>query len=264
MFMMCWFYCIPFMKGLFFAFGPLLIAFSLFVLKRGVRQSRPGLRQLAFMMMLLAVMKMFTVDIYLMRDVLPCGADRFLSICNTADFKKLQGAGLVLLAVCGFLLVNLYRNFANNKPQRIVTPDQARLSFWANLSISFVMLLIFWLAAPWAGFLTVGYVPDLFLQVPWQYLAFLNIVILLQGFWKLEDCGALHHSIDKNRRGYQSRVWTAKDTLWVSVVLFLIALALSYASNDVLSSAMPEKGSHSIPFEKVNMKDVPGFRYPGK
>jgi hypothetical protein len=234
MLMMCWFYCIPFAKGLFFATAPLLIVFSLFALKRGVRQSRPFLRQAAFLLIFASTLKIFTVDVYLAREKLLC--DVFSFGCSSSGFKIFQALGLVLLAGASFGLLNLYRGFSRNRRQDKTTPEQVHLRFWANLSISLVMVLVFWVAAPWVGFLTIGHVPQLFMQVPWQNLAMMNIAVLLTGFWKLEDCNWIYQSIrHKPDRNRPDRVWTPKDTLWMSVILFLIALAFSYASNDVLS-----------------------------
>ena len=242
MLMMCWFYCIPFAKAFFFASAPLLILLSMFILKRGIRQSRVGLRQLAFLLMFFAILKMFTIDIYLARYYILCA----FGTCNdTGLFKSVQFAGLIALVFGSLFLFNLYRSFAKNRPQKEVTPDQVNLSFWANLSISLVIMLILWLAAPWAGYLTVGHVPQFFMQVPWQYLAIINIFVLLMGFWKLEDCIWIYSPKEKKAKNHQINVWTVKDTLWVSVILFAIALAFSYASNDVLSSAMPEKNSEA-------------------
>ncbi len=240
MLMMCWFYCIPFAKGLFFASAPIFVLFSLFVLKRGIRRSRPGLRQFAFLLIFAAILKIFTVDIYMARGVL-C---KFFSACNGRGYDILQAAGLAALVLCSLILFNIYRSFIHNRKQRGFTPEEVNLPLWANLSISLVMVLIFWLAAPWAGYLTVGHVPQFFMQVPWQLLAVLNIIVLLLGFWKLEDCTWVYDPGEKSRKKYQLNVWTAKDTLWVSVVLFLIALAFSYASNDVLSTSLPQQGSH--------------------
>src|ERR1035437_2582088 len=111
MLMMCWFYCIPFAKGFFFASGLLLLLFSLFVLKRGIRQSRSGLRQFAFMLMFLAILKMCTVDIYLLREYLLFTFDKGH---DTGFFKKVQGGGLIALVVCSLFLFNLYRSFAQD------------------------------------------------------------------------------------------------------------------------------------------------------
>lgn len=261
MLMMCWFYCIPFAKGLFFASGLLFILLALFILKRGVRQSRLGLRQMAFALIFIAIVKMFIVDIYLLRSVLTCGAGKLIESCSAQSFRAVQGAGLVALGICGFLLFNTYRGFVRERPQVRLMPEQVHLSFWANLSITLVMVLILWLAAPWVGYLTVGHVPALFMKVPWQHLAVMNVVVLLWGFWRLEDCTWTYDPAKKDQKSYKVNVWTVKDTLWVSVVLFLIALALSYASNDVLSSTVAPPGSHmNISLDSVDLNGlVPGF-----
>jgi hypothetical protein len=256
MLMMCWFYCIPFAKGLFFASPFLLILFSLFTLKRGIRQSRSALRQTAFLLIFIAILKIFTVDLYLLRDELLCGIERFSSACNARGFKILQASGLVLLALCGVVLINLYRSFLHNRRQKEITPEQVHLHFWANAGMCLVMLLVLWLAAPWVGYLTVGHVPQLFMNVPWQHLAVLNTAVLLIGFWKLEDCSWLYDPSHKNKKKYQTRVWTPKDTLWLSVILFLITLAFSYASSDVLSSSPHTRESNHI---QINKEDISNF-----
>jgi len=261
MLMMCWFYCIPFAKGFFFAFAPILFLFSLFVLKRGVRQSRPGLRQFAFLLILIAFLKLFTVDFYFLREPL-CEIKKFPFPCNAEGFKKFQVTGLVLLTVCSMVLFNSYRSFLHNRKRMDVTPAQVHLPFWSNLSISLVMMLIFWLAAPWAGYLTVGHVPKFFLQIPWQHLAVLNIFVLLVGFWKLEDCSWIYDPTKKTKK-HVVNVWTAKDTLWVSLILFLITLAFSYASNDVLSNSLPKgKNAFQTQIDHIGLRDIGAAEFP--
>jgi hypothetical protein len=255
MLMMCWFYCIPFAKGLFFASSFLLIIFSLFVLKRGIRQSRSALRQTAFLLMFIAILKIFTVDIYLLKDKLLCGTPWLLSACNARGFKILQASGLVVLALLSVVLINLYRSFIHNRRQKEIMPEQVYLRFWSNCGMFLVMLLVLWLAAPWVGYLTVGHAPQIFMNVPWQHLAILNTVVLLIGFWKLEDCNWLYNPSQKNKKKYQSRVWTPKDTLWLSVILFLITLAFSYASSDVLSSSHVHD-SNTIQINKEDLSNV--------
>jgi len=247
MLMMCWFYCVPLAKGLFFAFSLLLILFSLFMLKRGIRQSRSALRQTAFLLIFFAVVKIFTVDLYLLREKILCGDGLFPSGCNDTGFKLLMLSGLIVLSLSSLAIFNIYRGFILDRKQASVTPEKARLPLWANLSLFLVVVLILWLAAPWVGYLTVGHAPGLFMQVPWQHLAVLNIIVLLMGFWKLEDCSWIYHPAEKMQKKHLSHVWTPKDTLWLSVILFLIALAFSYASSDVLSEAgsrKSEAGSH--------------------
>ena len=262
MLMMCFFYCIPFSKGLFFAFAPMLILFSLFVLKRGIRQSRPRLRQMAFLLMFLAFLKMFTVDIYFLRDTLLCGIGLLSSACDAEGFKVLQISGFVTLLLLSLGLRHVYHLFNRVLTQSNLSSEQGRIKIWANLSMALVSVLMIWLIAPWIGFLTVGHVPKLFMQVPWQHLAVLNAAILLIGFWKLEDYKWVYDPSDAARKKYNNRVWTAKDTLWLSGLLFLITLAFCYASSDALSTKPSKKKTHI----QIDMPDMdsfgPGFRMP--
>ena len=151
---------------------------------------------------------------------------------------------LLMLALCSFGLLNVYRCFVNDRKQIELTPEEVHLELWANVSAFLAIMLILWLAAPWVGYLTIGYVPKFFIDVPWHHLAILELAILLIGFWKLEDCSWAYDPEKKNKKSHLDRTWTPKDTLWVSVVLFLITLAFSYASNDVLSAVTPSKGRH--------------------
>ncbi len=263
MLMMCWFYCVPFAKALFFAFSLLLVLFALFALKRGVCRARPGLRQLSFLLMFTALLKMCTVDVYLLREHLLCTiGSRW---CTATGFKMLQGGALVLLLVSSVLLFNIYRGFVRERRVREVMPEENHLFLWTNAGMSLVLLLILWLAAPWFGFLTVGHVPAFFMNVPWQYLAMLETAVLLVGFWKLEDCGWLYDPAATHKKRYETRVWTPKDTLNLSVMLFLIALAFSYVSSDVLSPTTRRSTSSSVPslsFEDLDR--IKGFHMPGR
>lgn len=233
MLMICWYYCVPLVKGLFFALSALLILFALFMLKRGIRQSRLPLRQGAFVLIFLAIMKTLILDLYLWRESLLCGTGWLQAGCNTAGFIVLQLLGLVALLPASFYLFRAYHGFIRNPPQLQMTPQQARLDFWANLGMGMSCLMIVWLAAPWIGYLTVGYVPQIFLQIPWQVLALVTTGVLLRGFWKLEDCTVVSYSIGKNKRTV--RTWTPKDTLYLAVTFFLATAGLSYVSSDVLS-----------------------------
>lgn len=266
MLMICWFYCVPFARGLFFASSGLLFLFSLFVLKRGIRQSRTGLRQAAFLLMFLAALKIFTVDIYLLREKILCGTGLFPSGCTATGFKILLLSGLAAAALSSLAIFNAYRGFLRDRRQASVTPEQARLTLWANLSLSLVVILALWLAAPWVGYLTVGHAPGLFMRVPWQHLAVLNIVVLLTGFWKLEDCNWIYQPEERLKKKHLTRVWTARDTLWLSVILFLIALVFSYVSNDVLSEAgsrNPEAGRR-FQMDRLDFSGPGGgFHLPG-
>ena len=261
MLMMCWFYGVPFVKGLFFTSSLLLFLFSVFALKRGVRQSRSALRGVAFFLMFIAFLKLFTVDVYILKEYLLCDLGVFPFFCSAKGFKIFLMTSLLVLALCSFGLFNVYRYFVNDREQVEFTPEQVKLELWANTSIFLVIVLILWLAAPWAGYLTVGYVPKFFMDVPWQHLALLEFAILLIGFWKLEDCSWAYNPEKKNKKSHINRTWTPKDTLWVSVVLFLITLAFSYASNDVLSAATPSRGGH-FRFNTDDIDFLSMLRYP--
>ena len=253
MLMLCWFYCIPFAKLAFFASGPFLFVLAMFALKRGVRQQRGTLRQVAFFMMFAALMKMTTVDIYFLRPDLLC---RFNGCHDGGFFRYVQVGGLAALVLLSLFLFNMYRSFAHDKPQKRITPEQVHLSLWANIGL--LLVLIAWLAAPWAGYLTVGHIPAFFVRIPWQHLAELDVVILLIGFWKLEDCVWTYDPAERKKRGFKIDVWTAKDTLWVSVVLLLIGLGLSYISHDVLSMNTPSHSAH-INVNLDNLDKLKGF-----
>ena len=226
MLMMCWFYCIPLLKGIFFASGFLLILFSFFVLKRGIRRSRLILRQMAFFFIFTALLKILTVDVYLLRDKILCATDGFFDACNVRGFQLLQGGGLVILVLSSLALFALYPRFLQERSRNTQSSEEAHIRLWANSGMLLVILLIVWAVAPWVGYLTVGHVPQLFSDVPWQYLANITVPVLLFGFWKQEDC-------EEEGRGQHS--WIARDTLWMAAILFLIAVAFSYASQDVLS-----------------------------
>ena len=255
MLMIFWFYGVPFVKGLFFASSLLLLLFSVFALKRGVRQSRKTLRDVAFFLMLTAFLKFFIVDAYMLKEHLLCGTNVSSSFCNATGFKIFQILGLVLLVLFSFGLFSVYRRFIDDKYQIELIPEQVNLKFWANISIVLIIILILWLIAPWAGYLTVGYVPKIFIDVPWQHLAFLEMVLLLIGFWKLEDCRWSYDPEKKGKKAHLNRTWTSKDTLWLSFTLFLITLAFSYASNDVLSDVTPSRGGHLLfRIKDINLK----------
>jgi len=255
MLVMFWFYGVSFVKWLFFASSLLLLLFSVFALKRGVRQSRKMLRDVAFFLMLTAFLKIFIVDVYMLKKYLLCDINVSSSFCNATGFKIFQMSGLVLLVLCSLGLFNVYRYFINDKYQIELIPEQVNLKFWANISMVLVIILILWLMAPWAGYLTVGYVPKIFMDVPWQHLAFLETILLLIGFWKLEDCRWIYDPEKKGKKAYINNAWTPKDTLWLSFTLFLITLAFSYASNDALSDVTPSRSGHfQFQIKDINLK----------
>jgi len=234
MFMMCWNYCIPFFKGLFFLLSPLLLILSMFVLKRGVNQRRPALRQFAFLMIFVSFLKSFTLDIYMLRDKILCNDLLFSFACNGTGFKSLQILGLVLLAASSFVVFKIYLTFVKERKVVYHTAKKLKLRLLANIGLWMAVFLMLWLATPWVGYLTVGSVPKFFVQAPWGAYSIINAIVLGVCFWRYEDC--VEHARAYGKKATK-KVWTPKDTLWIAVFLLLITTAFFYASDDVLSKA---------------------------
>jgi hypothetical protein len=238
MLMICWFYCIPFAKVLYFAAGGLVVLFSLFLLRRGVRVSSRTMRQWAFALMFLSAIKIFVFDIRLARDYILCGVQPMLPFgCSKTGFMILELGGLVLLVLCSAVLFQFYRLYMRDVKRKPCKPEDVNLRFWADASMVCVCAMIVWTMAPWVGYLTVGRVPALFTQVQWQFFAIANFILLLIGFWKVESCDwDFDPKAKMTMRSKQAaNLWTPRDTLWLNVFLYLVTLALSYVAHDILS-----------------------------
>ena len=106
MLMLCWFYCIPFMKMLYYASAPLLMVFALFVLKRGIYRARPGLRQTAFAILFFAAVKLWVFDLRDLDEHVVCvtGMKIVQVLCTPAGFKVIGIIGLLGLCGTSYLL----------------------------------------------------------------------------------------------------------------------------------------------------------------
>lgn len=239
MVMLCWFYCIPFMEFLYYAAGPALFIFSLFVLKRGIRMARKNLRTLSYGLMAISAIKVFLFDLHLYNQDLFCGFSASLKqiACNPDMLAASKVIGILFLLLSGFGIYSLQRRYAEVHGVTTTTIEAVRLRFWANTSMWCVSIMVLWQLAPWVGSLTVGYVPAVFTAVPWQMLAFVNMALLLVGFWKVESCNWVRsRGQNTTKLRYVNNVWTPKDTLWMSLSVFLVTLALSYVAHDVMTT----------------------------
>jgi len=245
MLMLCYFYCIPAAKFLYFAFGPILFLCAMFALKRGTRNQRPGLRMAAFIMMFCATIKTFIIDLFISTPVmkvdlketacslynlplLECGAD------NMHAVRIIQVAGLIIFALIMVALAHFYTVCMPPRKQRDTKPEEVHLRFFANLAFISILVMIAWQLAPWVGYLTVGCIPKLFTYVKWQELALFDLGALIVGFWKLESCIWQFKVSEKERMKHLQDTWTPKDTLWMSVFLYLLTIGLAYVSHDIL------------------------------
>lgn len=242
MLMLCWFYCIPFAKFFYFALSGLMFIIALFALKRGIYTHRPGLRQFAFILMFIAAFKTLMIDFRMQKQYILCdylGSGRQnppLFPCSGKGMMAADFVGMLLFVLASLFLFYLYKVYMPEKKRELLTPDQVHLHFWTNLSLGFVVVMICWLTAPWFGYLTVGHVPKIFLQIPWQNFAIGNLGLLLICFWKSESCVWTYSLTQKNKMQYLTNTWTARDTLWMNLFLYCIALGFSYISHDVLTT----------------------------
>lgn len=248
MLMMCWFYCFDFAWFLYYASAPFLFLCAMFALKRGLRNQRKGLRKAAFAMMLAASTKLFLID----PIFLTSGVKR--GLCKVAPKLGALGCdvagrgdhfirigGMVLFLIVGYAIYEYYKVCIPDRKPKDTTPEQVHLRFWANFSFWSVLTMIIWQLAPWVGYLTVGCIPKIFLTLTWQQLALANLGLLLVGFWKLESCVWQYKAAQKERAKYMQNTWTPKDTLWMTVFLYLITLGMSYVAHDLMVR------THSVP-----------------
>lgn len=237
MVMLCWFYCIPFAKLMYFSSAPLLLVFALFMIKRGVRHARRGLQNAGFIMIFLALLKICIFDLRMLNDEFLCASDLEMAktTCNDLWKKGSEAAGLLLLVLASGVLFLVYGRLARIRVPTTQTPEEVNLPFWANLALYAVVLMTVWQLAPWVGYLTVGSVPKIFAVVSWQVLAIMNVVLLLYAFWVSESCNWEYNVRQKDRSRHLNKSWTQRDTLWMAVFIYLVTLALSYVAHDVLT-----------------------------
>jgi hypothetical protein len=258
MLMLCVVYCIPLAKFLYFASGPLLVLIGLFALKRGVRNRRMGLRKAAMAMMFFGAMKPLLFDVHQWEGDLLCGVKANVPgfPCDGHGLRMLEFACLIAFVAISIVLFQAYRVYIPDRKVKDIKPEDVNLRFWANLSLCAVLLMACWELAPWVGYLTVGSVAHVFELVTWQQLSALNVGLILWGFWKLESCSWEYKIAEKkDRRNLNTKTWTPKDTLWMTVLLFLMVLGLSYISHDILTPKDPEK-QHAAPASFEQIEDM--------
>ncbi|MDD9900750.1 MAG: hypothetical protein OXT65_07205 [Alphaproteobacteria bacterium] len=238
-----WIYRVVLAYFLYFVTAPFFMIVSLFMLRRGIYTQRQGLRSTAFFIMFLCAIKAFTADIWFARKYLLCnfalGKKLMLPFLSCTQFgaMALSLIGFALTIVSCFIILQFYRMHIRPRKIEPLMPEQVNLRFWANLTMWSVLLMISWLAAPWVASLTVGNVPAFLGLVSWQTFALVNFTLLLFCFWKSECCNWNYDFRKKDKMKYMANTWTAKDTMWLTVFFYVIALALSYVSHDILKEA---------------------------
>lgn len=276
MLMMCWFYCVDLVWFLYYALGPIIFLSGMFALKRGIATQRPQLRQTAFIMMGTVLFKIFLFDAFTRGHVIKAKLCTLLPALSPLGCKAEDPAaglnfifvlGVALFAASCYALYEAYKMYMPDKKFKQVTPDEIHLRFWVNLTFCAVMVMVCWQLAPWVGYLTVGCVPKLFLRLTWQHLALLNLGLLTLGFWKLESCAWQFKVADKEKMKYMHHSWTPKDTLWMTVFVYLITIAMSYVAHDIMvrtrtvpEACRPGEVKENKEWNILDIKDVEVYR----
>ena len=259
MIFLCIHYCIPLLWFLFYIAGPFFIVFSMFALKRGIQLRRQSLRQNAFFTMFGAVLKIFLVDVHMLSEKVKnvaClggkfpGLDCSVKSISPHDTMVLSFYGLVLLCISCGLLFHYYRIYLPDRVPKELTPEDVKLKFWVNMTLWAVILMALWGVAPWLGALLAAPLPRIFLTINWKMLATANLFLLIFDFWKLESIvwenKVTDNKSDRKKRQHLQQTWTPKDTLWMTIFLYLLVTGLSYVGNDVLTVKTDDKPEHQF------------------
>jgi hypothetical protein len=212
-----------------------LFLFALFMRRRGLYRHEAGLVRGAFVLMGLALVKVFIFDLRAAgRDLLCSGA---LGLpCDENGWLAVQVLGFAALAIGGYLIAQGFARFSPKKWPALPAVPGASARGQASLGMIMVVLMIVWQLGPWVFSLSIGHVPDIFTVVTWQPVALVTAAVLLAGFWAVEGCPDYFPRTGGagERRGRDN--WLPRDSLWLAVFLYAFTLALSYVAHDVLSS----------------------------
>lgn len=257
MLFLCITYCIPLLWFLFYVAGPFFVIFGLFTLKRGIQNRAQHLRQNGIFTMFGAVLKMTLIDVHMLSEGIKntlCFAGRFPGLdCEDKAISPhetmfLSFLGLVLLVLCSVIFLRMYQTYLPDRKPREYSPEQVHLKFWVNLTLWTVIIEALWGVAPWLGALLDAKLPRIFLAINWKALAVFNLCMLVCDFWKVESVIWENKSTDsrevKARRTHLQQTWSSKDTLWMTLFLYLLVCGLSYIGNDVLTVKKDEPVQH--------------------
>ncbi len=232
MFLVCHFYCSSFFHWLFLISSLLLLGISTYVLKRGVRQNRRGLRKLAFFLIYMAVLKIFLVDAKYIAEGMFCNqAD---GMCNFGAVKLFKSLSMGLLIPVSYGVYNLYRKFINMSIPAKATLKDKKIRFHANIAMAITLILMCWLVAPWVGYLVAGYAPPFLFNRYWRLLSLAGFVLISTTFWRYEDCTLNPRS--KEDKAAHQKAWIPRDTLWLALALLIITHLFFIVSEDALSN----------------------------
>jgi hypothetical protein len=265
MIVLCIKYCIPLAIFVYYMLGPMIIIGGVFAVKRGLRTRRASLRQAAFIAIFASLIKMCLFDVRMIAEGIKnklCGlAGSFPGLyCGdkgiTPHEKNVLGfMALVLLVVGSVVLLHFYQKYMPDRKLKEYTPEQVRLRLWVNGTFYLVIVMALWVVAPWVGAIFQAALPHIFVQVTWKEIASACIVLLLIDFWKVESVvwerSHTDTKAEKKRRRHLHNTWSSRDTLWMTLFLFLLTSGLSYVANDVLSAPDPNEKSDQVNYTRM-------------
>ena len=257
MIILCYRYCIPLLWFLFYISGPFFIVFSMFAIKRGIQLRRQQLRQNGFFTMFGCVLKMFLIDVHMLSEGVKntfClggkfpGLDCSIKAISPHETMVLSFYGIILLCISSVLLLHYYRVYLPDRKPKESTPEDVKLKFWVTITLWSTILMAVWGVAPWLGALLAAPLPRIFLAINWKMLGAFNLCLLIMDFWKLESIvwenKVTDSKSERKKRQHLQQTWTPKDTLWMTIFLYLLVVGLSYVGNDILSVKNDEPVEH--------------------
>jgi hypothetical protein len=269
MMMLCYFYCVPLAWFVYYMLGPVCFIGGMFGVKRGIRNRRKDLRQTAFIWMFIAAIKMCLFDVHMLRETIRTSACKFsktfpLFDCSLVAITKqetmqLGFIGMVLLVVVSLVLFHYFRMFMPDRKPVETTPEQVKLKQWVKFTFWMVIGLACWAGAPWICALVGGASPAIFKKITVNQLSLGVMLLLLIDFWKMESCVWVVKDVtskDRNKHRHLQESWTPKDTLWMTVFLFLLTMGLAYVSNDILNPKQITDGPNTSGAVKSWIPDV--------
>jgi len=236
MLMICWFYCAPLFHWLFFASSALLMVYASFILKRGIRQNRKGLREIGLALIYLIVIKLFTFDANYIARELFCENAQLGVVCSERAISVFRIFAGLLLIPSSYGMFRLYRHYINRVVPASKTLISMRIRTWANIGMLLVLILVTWLVSPWIGYLTVGHTEQFLLSPLWRYFGLLCFAIIGFTFWMYEDCSLIART--KEDRASRHKSWMPRDTLWLATALLVITYLFFFVSEDFLLGRM--------------------------
>lgn len=230
--MICWFYCAPLFHWLFFASSAFLLVYALFILKRGVRQSRKGLREIGLTLIAVVIFKVFVLDANYLAKEMFCDNSQLDGGCSFVAIGIFRVVAGLMLIPASYGMLKLYKRYINRNIPTRQTVNSLKIRLWSNIGMFLVLILTGWLVAPWISYLTVGRAAEFLLSPLWRYFGLICFAVIGVTFWRYEDCSLIART--KADKASRHQAWIPRDTLWLATALLIITYMFFFVSEDFL------------------------------